>query len=186
MKYIKLFEEMELIQRDDAQSTEPAQTFNVGDTVESYRGKGKIVEIDGDFAKVQLKNSKDQVVRVPVFSLTLIGQEDLDQLTIRDTQSELQDLVDAAQQYYDYLQSESEYSDSDEEMFSRVNIDKILDFMEEALVEILSIRRNDNAVSDYDEYHKLLNLIATLADAVVSANPEYSDRVDGILANFPN
>ena len=46
MKYIKLFEEMELIQRDDAQSTEPAQTFNVGDTVESYRGKGKIVEID--------------------------------------------------------------------------------------------------------------------------------------------
>jgi hypothetical protein len=58
--------------------------------------------------------------------------------------------------------------------------------VEEALIEVLSIRRNDNAVSDYEEYHTLLNLLATLADFIVSVKPEHSDRVDNILANFPN
>lgn len=186
MKYIKLFEEMELIQRDDVQPSEPSHNFKEGDLVDSYRGKGTIVELDDDFAKVQLKNSKDQVVRVPIFSLTPIGQEDLDTLNIRDTQAELQDLVDSAQQYYDYIEGAAEYSDSDDDFFGQINVEPILDFMEEALVEILSIRRNDNAVTDYEEYHKLINLLATLADVIVNSNPEHSDRIDNILANFPN
>lgn len=186
MKYIKLFEEMELIHRDDVQPGEPSHNFKEGDLVDSYRGKGTIIELENDFAKIQLKNSKDQIVRVPIFALTQISQDDLDQLNIRDTQAELQDLVDSAQQYYDYIQNAAEYAESDEEVFSQVNVEPMLDFMEEALVEVLSIRRNDNAVSDYEEYHKLINLIASLADVIVSSNPEYSERVDGILANFPN
>lgn len=186
MKYIKLFEEMELVQRDDFQPETPSHNFKEGDLVDSYRGKGTIIELGEDFAKVQLKNSKDQVVRVPLFALTPIEQADLDQLNIRDTQAELSELVGSAQHYYDYIKSSAEYADSDEEMFAQINVDSVLDFIEEALIEVLSIRRNDNAVSDYDEYHTLINLLATLADLVVSAKPEYTDRVDNILANFPN
>lgn len=186
MKYIKLFEEMELINKDDFQPEKPSHEFKEGDLVNSYRGKGTIIEIDQDFAKVRLKNSKGQIVKVPVFALEPIEQSDLDQLNIRDTQAELSDLVDSAQQYYDYIKNAAEYADSDEEMFGQINIDSILDFVEEALVEVLSIRRNDNAVSDYDEYHTLINLLASLADVIVNAKPEYSDRVDNILANFPN
>ncbi len=186
MKYIKLFEEMELVQKDDFQPEEQSYNFKEGDLVDSYRGKGTIIELEDDFAKVQLKNSKDQVVRVPLFALTQIGQEDLDQLNIRDTQAELQDLVDSAQQYYDHIKNTAEYTDSDEELFSQIKVEPILDFVEEALIEVLSIRRNDNAVSDYEEYHTLLNLLATLADFIVSVKPEHSDRVDNILANFPN
>lgn len=186
MKYIKLFEEIELIHRDDVQPEEPSHNFKEGDLVDSYRGKGTILKIEDDFAQIRLKNSKDQVVRVPVFTLTPISQEDLDKLNIRDTQAELQELVDSAQQYYDYIEGASEYSDSDEDFFGQINVDRILEFMEEALVEVLSIRRNDDAVSEYDEYHTLINLLASLADVIVNAKPEHSDRIDGILANFPN
>lgn len=185
MKYIKLFEEMELVKRDDFQPEEPSNNFKEGDLVDSYRGKGTIIELDGDFAKIQLKNSKDQIVRVPLFALSPIEQADLDQLTIRDTKAELQDMLDSAQHYYDYIKSSAEYADSDEEMFSQINVESVLDFIEDTLVEILSIKRNDNAVVDYEEYHTLLNLIAALADVIVSAKPEHSDRIDTILANFP-
>lgn len=186
MKYIKLFEEMEFNRRDDVQPGKPSHNFKEGDLVDSYRGKGTIIKIEDDFAQIKLKNSKDQVVRVPIFALTPIDQEDLDKLNIRDTQAELQELVDFAQQYYDYLEGESKYSDSDEDFFGQINVDRILEFMEETLVEVLSIRRNDKAVSEYDEYHTLINLLASLADVIVNAKPEHSNRIDGILASFPN
>jgi hypothetical protein len=68
-----MFEEFELHHREPVEQ----QTFDfkVGDAVNSYRGLGKIVSISGDFAKVQLHNSKQTIATVPLSSLKKVEAE---------------------------------------------------------------------------------------------------------------
>jgi hypothetical protein len=97
MKHLKLYEEFDLDRFLDNPEKELADDnspeINVGNYVDSYRGKGQVLDIDSDFAKVELHNSKGNIVKVPVFALTKISHEDLTSAKVGDSQAELAELV---------------------------------------------------------------------------------------------
>lgn len=189
MKYLKLFEafddEFELSTRSDQPQNQNPNAIKVGDSVKSYRGMGEVVEIEGEFAKVKLHNSMQNIARVPLFSLTKIDSGEIASHKVRDTQAELKELVDTAKAYYDYLKNEAEYSESEEEFHSKVNTEKVLEMLEEILVDVISMFRNDNSTAEYQEYSELVSLFAIFADLLVKVDPSYTDRVDAMYASFP-
>lgn len=194
MKHVKLYEEFDLDRFLDNPEKELADDnspeISVGNYVDSYRGKGQVLDIDSDFAKVELHNSKGQIVKVPVFALTKISHEDLTSTGVGDSQAELADLVSQARQYNDYLNSMEDYDneeDDTEEFYSasQVNFDTLLAFIQDATIEVISIKNNDSAYDTYSEYHELINLVGSIAGAIQRARPDLMDEVDAALDNFP-
>lgn len=189
MKYIKLFEDydgdFEISHQPDRKEEPNPNNIQVGDSVTSYRGMGEVVSIEGDYAKVKLHNSKENVATVPLFSLNKIDKEQIASHKVRDTQADLQSLVNTAQDYYDYLKNEAEYVESDEEFVSRIDVEKIYELLEEILVDVMALFRNDNSTSEYREYSELVSLFSLLADVLTTVAPEYTDRVDTLYSHFP-
>ena len=189
MKYIKLFEnfeeDFEVSHRPDQKEEPNPNNIQVGDSVTSYRGMGEVVSIEGDFAKVKLHNSKKNVATVPLFKLNKIDKEQIQSHKVRDTQADLQSLATALQDYYDYLKNEAEYVESDEEFAANVDAEKIYELLEEALIEVMALFRNDNSTSEYREYSEIVSLFSLLADVLISIAPEYTEKVDTLYAHFP-
>lgn len=189
MKYIKLFEnfeeDFEVSHRPDQKEEPNPNNIQVGDSVTSYRGMGEVVSIEGEFAKVKLHNSKENVATIPLFSLNKIDKEQIQSHKVRDTQADLQSLVTALQDYYDYLKNEAEYVESDEEFAAKVDAEKIYELLEETLIEVMALFRNDNSTSEYREYSEIVSLFSLLADALVSIAPEYTEKVDTLYSHFP-
>jgi hypothetical protein len=193
MKHLKLYEEFDLDRFLDNPEKELADDnspeINVGNYVDSYRGKGQVLDIDSDFAKVELHNSKGNVVKVPVFALTKISHEDLTSTSVGDSKAELADLVSQARQYNDYLESTEDYDNDDEEdgvySASQVNFDTLLAFIQDTTIEVISIKNNDSAYDTYSEYHELINLVGLIAGAIQRARPDLAEEVDAALDNFP-
>lgn len=195
MKHLKLYEEFDLDRFLDNPEKELADDnspeINVGNYVDSYRGKGQVLDIDSDFAKVELHNSKGNIVKVPVFALTKISHEDLTSAKVGDSQAELADLVSQARQYNDYLNSMEDYDneeDDTEEVYSasQVNFDTLLAFIQDTVVEVISIKNNDSAYDTYSEYHELINLVGSIAGEIQRSRPDLADDVDSALENFPS
>ena len=189
MKYIKLFEnfeeDFEVSHRPDQKEEPNPNNIQVGDSVTSYRGMGEVVSINGDFAKVKLHNSKENIATVPLFSLNKIDKEQIQSHKVRDTQADLQSLATALQDYYDYLKNEAAYVESDEEFAAKVDAEKIYELLEETLIDVMALFRNDNSTSEYREYSEIVSLFSLLADALVSISPEYTEKVDTLYAHFP-
>lgn len=194
MKHVKLYEEFDLDrflenpEKELADDNSPE--INVGNYVDSYRGKGQVLDIDSDFAKVELHNSKGQIVKVPVFALTKISHDDLTSTEVGDSQAELADLVSQARQYNDYLDSTEDYDNTEDEesdvySASQVNFDTLLAFIQDTVVEVISIKNNDSAYDTYSEYHELINLVGSIAGAIQKMRPDLADEVDAALDNFP-
>lgn len=190
-QYVKLFEafeeefepEFELTTKEPGE--EPTYDFKVGDTVTSYRGMGEIVEIEGDFAKVKLHNSKQNVATVPLSSLNAIDKSQIDAHKVRDTQAELASILSNTQDYYDYLKNEAEYVETEEEFATKVNAEKLYEFLEEILIDVMAMFRNDNSTSEYIEYSEIVSLFSLLSDVLVTIDPSYTEKVDTLFANFP-
>lgn len=189
MKYVKLFEEYDenfkVSHRPDRNEQSNPNNIQVGDSVTSYRGMGEVVSIDGEFAKIKLHNSKENVATIPLFSLNKIDKEQIQSHKVRDTQADLQSLVNTAQDYYDYLNNEAEYVESDEEFASKIDAEKLYELLEEILIDVMALFRNDNSTSEYREYSELVSLFALLADVLITIDPEYTERVDTLYSHFP-
>jgi len=189
MKYIKLFEafeeDFEVSHQPDRKEEPNPNGIQVGDSVNSYRGMGEVVSIDGEFAKVKLHNSKENIATVPLFSLTKIDKAQIQSHKVRDTQQDLQQLVDTAQDYYNYLKTEAEYVESDEEFAAKVDSEKLYELLEEILIDVMALFRNDNSTGEYREYSELVSIFALLADVLVSIYPEYTEKVDTLYSHFP-
>ena len=190
-RYIKVFESFEeefqpeftLTTREPTER--PAYDFGIGDHVTSYRGIGEIVGIEGDFAKVKLHNSKNNIASVPLSSLNKIDKSQIDAHTVRDTQRDLKAMLGQVQDYYGYLQTEADYADSDEDLASRINSEKLYAFLEEVLIDVMAMFRNDNSTREYIEYSELVSIFSLMADVLVTLDPSYTDKVDTLFANFP-
>jgi hypothetical protein len=189
MKYIKLFEDFEddfeITHQPDRKEDPNPNNIQVGDSVTSYRGMGEVLSIEGDSAKVKLHNSKENVATIPLFSLNKIDKNQIQSHKVRDTQADLQSLVTALQDYYDYLKNEAEYVESDEEFAAKVDAEKIYELLEEILIDVMALFRNDNSTSEYREYSELVSMYSLLADALTAIAPEYKEKVDTLYAHFP-
>ena len=189
MKYIKLFEtfeeEFELSTRPDQAENPNPNNIQVGDSVKSYRGMGEVVQVEGEFAKVKLHNSMQNTATVPLFSLTKIDSSEIGSHKVRDTQADLAQLVDSATAYYDYLKTEAEYVESDEELAAKVDAQKLYELLEEILIDVMAMFKNDNSTGEYREYSELVSLFSLLADFLITIDPSYTDQVDTLYANFP-
>jgi hypothetical protein len=181
MKHIKIFEEFE--PDFDGGS---ANELSVGDSVNSYRGLGEIVEITGDIATVRLHNSKQNTARVPLTSLTKVSSTEIGSHKVRNTRSELSKLLSSAQDYYDYLRTECEYVETPEELEGQIDAEKLYDFLQDTTIEVMSMFKNDNSTGEYDEYSELVTMIASLTDLLVTVDPSYSERIDVLHAHFPS
>jgi hypothetical protein len=179
MKHIKLFEDFDLDKFLENPEKELADDnsaeISIGNYVSSYRGKGQVVNMDDRFATIQLANSKGQTVKVPVSALTKLSHAEFAPTQIGNSQAELSDLVDQAQEFVTYLDSSSQ-----------INFDTLLGFLQDTVVEVITIKNNDSAYDSYDEYHELVNLVASIADSIQTARPDLTDEVDAALENFPS
>ncbi len=189
MKYIKLFEDFEdnfeISYRPDRKEEPNPNNIQVGDSVKSYRGMGEVVAIEGEYAKVKLHNSKENIATVPLFSVEKIDKSEIESHKIRDTQADLQSLLNSAQDYYDYLKTEAEYVESDEEFAAKVDAEKIYELLEEILIDVMALFRNDNSTSEYREYSELVSVYSLLADVLITIAPDYKEKVDTLYAHFP-
>jgi hypothetical protein len=189
MKYIKLFEDFEdnfeISYRPDRKEEPNPNNIQVGDSVKSYRGMGEVVAIEGEYAKVKLHNSKENIATVPLFSVEKIDKSEIESHKVRDTQADLQSLLNSAQDYYDYLKTEAEYVESDEEFAAKVDAEKIYELLEEILIDVMALFRNDNSTSEYREYSELVSVYSLLADVLITIAPDYKEKVDTLYAHFP-
>ena len=190
MKYVKLFEtfeeEMTLSHKPQGQENPNPNSIQVGDSVESYRGMGEVIEINGEQAKVKLHNSKQNIANVPLFALTKIDQAKINSHKIRDTRETLTELVNSATDYFNYLKTEAEYSEDEEEFASKVNPEKLYELLEEILIDVMATVKNDRSAVEYEEYSNLVSIFAILADTLINVYPEYAEKIDTIYANFPS
>ena len=179
MKHIKLFEDFDLdkfLENPERELADDNSTeIGIGNYVSSYRGKGQVIDMDDRFATIQLANSKGQTVKVPVSALTKLSHAEFKLNQIADSQAELSDLVDQAKEFVNYLDSSSQ-----------INFDTLLGFLQDTVVEVISIKNSDSAYDTYNEYHELVNLIASIADSIQTARPDLTDEVDAALENFPS
>jgi hypothetical protein len=105
---------------------------------------------------------------------------------VGDSAGELASLVKQAQEYYDYLQNEAEYLEDESDLVNKVNFESLLTFIQDTVVEVISIKNNDTAYDQYNDYHRLINLIASLADVIQTLRPDMADEIDAALDSFPS
>lgn len=187
MKYVKLFEEYE---GEIGLSERPGKDPNpngiqVGDTVSSYRGMGEVISIDGETAQVKLHTSGQETVSIPLFSLDRVEKERVESHRIRKTQEELSTILNNLRERYAYLENEAEYCEDDEEFESRVNFEKLYELLEETLIEVMAIVKNDASAFSYREYAEVATGFSMLADILVTFAPEYKAKVGVLYSHFP-
>ncbi|CAB4219006.1 hypothetical protein UFOVP1604_89 [uncultured Caudovirales phage] len=193
MKHIKLFEDFDLdkfLENPDKElADDNSPEINIGSYVDSYRGKGRVVDMDDSFATVELHNSKENRVKVPLFALTKISSDTIETTKVGDSKAELADLVSQARQYNDYLNSMEDYDNEEDDTVysaSQVNFDTLLSFIQDTVVEVITIKNKDTAYDTYSEYHELINLVGSIAGEIQKARPDLIDEVDAALENFPS
>ena len=137
MKHVKLFEDFDLdrfLQDPDSEfaKNEDNPELEPGDWVESYRGNGQLLSIDGEFARVKLTGSRETIAKVPVFALKKIKKSSVN-TEMPDTQGELRQIADQVAQYLNILDGDD---DLDSEM-SSVNPDAVVNFLQDILIDIM-------------------------------------------------
>ena len=181
MKYLKLFEEFDLdrfMENPEAEFDKNSDSPEIeeGDWVSSYRGEGQVLRLDGEMAKVKLTGSKEVIATVPVFALKKIERpagkqyntaEEIDRI-----HSEISDYVDAI-------------LPADEEEATLNNPEAAVDYVEsELLLDVISLMKQDPDAGAYPEYDNIVTKVALLMDLAMEADPELTERAEGVLDKF--
>jgi hypothetical protein len=188
LKYVKLYEEFDL----DAFMSNPEEYFHndesdeieLGDYVTSYRGIGQVISMDSDFIKVQLIDGPKSVVKVPSDMAKKIKKAEAMEIASKlpSTQNELRSLSD---ELANYIETISTTNDDDIETISG-NLESSVDYLEEILIDVISLTQKDTYTTYYREYADLVSGIASLAHSIIekSADDSLKNRVDVILDKF--
>ena len=182
MKHVKLFEDFDLdrfLQDPDSEfaKNEDNPELEPGDWVESYRGNGQLLSIDGEFARVKLTGSRETIAKVPVFALKKIKKSSVN-TEMPDTQGELRQIADQVAQYVNILDGDD---DLDSEM-SSVNPDAVVNFLQDILIDIISISRKDPDATLSPEYREMGAGISILAHSARTGQND--EQIDSILNKF--
>jgi len=188
LKHIKLYEEFDL----DAFMSNPEEYFHndesdeieLGDYVTSYRGIGQVISMDSDFIKLQLIDGPKSVVKVPSDMAKKIKKTEAMEIASKlpSTQNELKSLSDELANYIEVITTTN---DDDTETISG-NLTSSVDYLEEILIDVISLTQKDTYTTYYREYADLVSGIAYLAHSIIekSADDSLKNRVDVILDKF--
>jgi len=170
MSYIKTFENFET----DSFDKSPIQP---GDYVKSYRGNGQLIEFDGDFAKIRLLDSSNRTVNVPVFAVSKIDKPNLEDQP--ETVKELKALYADVQHYVKIV-------DAIDQDYGSVRPEKLVEFMEDILIDVISLQQKDRNTFFLKEYDYILDGIANIAHHTRQMDPSLGSHIDKILDEFEN
>lgn len=189
MKHVRLYENFDL----DAFMKDPDSFFHnddspeieIGDYVNSYRGVGQVLSIEGDFVKVQLIDGPKTIVRVPRELILKVSKADALQISqsLTNTRSEL-DLLSSDLQ--DYLDTMVSTDDEETKEIITGDLESSVKYLEDILIEVIGLQKKDSYTTSYPQYSNLVSLIATFAHLILESTEEeeIQKRVDVILDKF--
>lgn len=177
-KHVKVFEEfsadrfLENPEAELANSSDPNE-IEEGDYVDSYRGKGQVLEIVGDFARVQLEGAEQKIVKIPVFSLkkSSTPPAKIDYKMIR---SEVADLADRITSYVSYLEQDP----------TAIDLHSAEDILSNTLVDIISLQKQDPSITRSDDFDAIYHSSVSLADMITDISPGRRETIDTILSKY--
>lgn len=177
-KHTMIFEEFDVnqfMENPEAEFAKNADSPEIeeGDYVESYRGKGQVLELDDDFAKVQLAGSDGAVVKVPRFSLKKTGAPQSTTPSV-DAHPELKDMAEAMTEYLGFLEEDPK----------AINLRAAEELLQTILVDIINLQKQDPSVARMKEFDVIWHGAVSLGSKMVDASPGLKDDVDVILSKF--
>ena len=144
-----------------------------GDYVDSYRGKGQVIELNGDFARIQLVGSAGTVVKIPRFSLKKISAPANVNPTI-DSHPELKDMAETMTEYLGFLEEDPK----------AINLRAAEELLQTILVDIINLQKQDPSVARTKEFDVIWHGAVNLGSKMVDVSPGLKDDVDVILSKF--
>jgi hypothetical protein len=183
MKHVKLFEDFDLdkfLQDPDAEfaKNEDNPELEPGDYVDTYRGHGQLLSIDGEFAKVKFTGSHGTIAKVPVFAIKKIKKSSVN-TEMPDTAAEVKQLADQVTNYVNIVED-----DDLENEPAQINATAALDFIEDILLDIISLQKKDPDTTRVKEYSDLMSGISMLAYYAGKDGEEEYERSQRILSEF--
>lgn len=189
MKHISLYENFDL----DAFMKDPESYFHnddspeieIGDYVSSYRGVGQVLNMDGDFVKVQLIDGPKSIVRVPRELVIKVAKADALQIaqSLTNTRQELDELASDLQDYMDTMVSTND--DETKEVISG-DLEASVKYLEDILIDVLGLHKKDSYTTSYPQYSQLVSQIAIFAHLILEStdDEDIQNKVDTILDKF--
>jgi hypothetical protein len=177
-KHVQIFEEFDAERFLDnpeaelASASDPNQ-IGEGDYVDSYRGKGQVLEIVGDFARVQLEGAEGKIVKIPIFSLKKSSAPTA-KVDYQMIHSEVADLADRITSYVSYLEQDP----------TAIDLHSAEDLLSNTLVDLISLQKQDPSITSSDEFDTIYHRSVSLADMITDVSPGRKETIDSILSKY--
>lgn len=188
LKHLEIFEDFDLEKfmknPEDFFHDDSKPNVEEGDYITCYRGPGQVLSLGPIFAQIQLFDGSETVVKVPKENLTKITKQTAKEMISQagNAQKELKKILDQVNNFSDTIETTS---DSGEEMISG-NIESTVDYLEEILLDVLTLTKQDPYTTQYNDYTNLVGVVAKIAHQVLdqSQDPKLQDRVSLVLDKF--
>lgn len=189
MRHIKIYESFNLEDfmkdPDSFFHNDDSPEIEIGDYVNSYRGVGQVLSMEGDFVKVQLIDGPKTIVRVPRELILKVSKADALQISqsLTNTRSEL-DLLSSDLQ--DYLDTMVSTDDEETKEIITGDVEASVKYLEDILIDVIGLQKKDSYTTSYPQYSQLVSLIATFAHLILEStdDSDVQKRVDVILDKF--
>ena len=184
MRHIKIYEDFDLDRFLEDPSREihgDDDVIDIGSYVDSYRGPGQVIDLDGNFWVIQpIGSSSDRSFRIPKESAEKMKLEDVQKLvsassSASNTKAEIGKINSDVEDFM-----EGSISDEDGEWKYRGNINTAIEFIEEIVVDLYSLNKRDSNMKFTDSFAKLISNLAILFDNIVEASEDKAEMEDTI------
>jgi len=184
MRHIKIYEDFDLDKFLEDPSREihgDDDVIDIGSYVNSYRGPGQVIDLDGNFWVIQpIGSSSDRSFRIPKESAEKMKLEDVQKLvsassSASNTKAEIDKINSDIEDFM-----EGSISDEDGEWKYRGNINTAIEFIEEIVVDLYSLNKRDSNMKFTDSFAKLISNLAILFDNIVEASEDKVEMEDTI------
>lgn len=188
MKHLIIFEDFDLdkfLSDPEDYLRDNDDEIGIGSYVKSYRGNAQIVGETPEFWIVKMMDSSEKEVKVPKESVTKMDKSDVESVkgtlsSKSNTKKELNNISDSIDDFM-----EGSVTDEDGEWKYRGNIRTALDFMNDTVLDIISLYKRDQNMKYYPEFDRLTSALAILIDNVLeSCNQDMKVRkeIDSIVS----
>lgn len=188
MKHLIIFENFDLdkfLSNPGDYIHDEMEDVGVGSYVETYRGKGQIIGETPEFWILDPMDSSGKNFKVPKDLVTKLSSDEVKDIKSKsssseNTKNELQNLSDSIEDFM-----ETSVSDEDGEFKYRGNIQTALDFINDVVVDLVSLNGRDQNMKYYKEFDQTVSLIAILADNILESSTNQDElklELDKILS----
>lgn len=190
LKNIKIYEDFDIeefledpgkFMHDDSDPN-----IDIGNYVDSYRGPGQVVGSEGNFWLVRLLDRSQKQVKVPKDSVTKMKKEDAYSIVKRSSSVDVAEEINAISDDMGRF-IEANMQDDPEAEIGFVftgDTEKSFEYIEDALVNLIALRKKDSYLNTKTEYARLLSYMAFLFEEIAvreEGNPAVERRIDAII-----